>query len=56
VGGGRRRPNGWAVYQRLYREGAKETHEENEPDEYEEVLDPKATLEYDRRTNSIASI
>ncbi len=36
-----------AVYQRLYREGAKQTHEENEPDEYEEVLDPNATLEYD---------
>jgi hypothetical protein len=35
------------VYQRLYREGAKETYEENEPDEYEEVLDEHAEMRYD---------
>jgi hypothetical protein len=35
------------VYQRLYREGAKETYAGNEPDEYEEVLDEHAELHYD---------
>jgi hypothetical protein len=35
------------VYQRLYREGAKETSGENEPDEYEEVFDEHAELKYD---------
>jgi hypothetical protein len=35
------------VYQRLYRQEAKETYEGNEPDEYEEVLLEHAEMRYD---------